>query len=628
MKKSVNIPKQLFRTAVFEPSAINEEERTVEMSIASDAPYERSFGFEILDHSPGAIDMARMESGAPLLFNHDRDAHIGRIISATTDGKALRIKAKFGNSQLAQEKWQDVKDGILCETSVGYCVNEMILEREASDGPDTYRVTSWLPYEGSLVTIPADSSVGVGRALESTEKREINVQFDNKPNSVIPVNHSTKTMDETPTIDIAAENKKALDAERLRVKKINDFASSIKVDGMKSKVADLARQAIENGADFDSFRTSVLDNWQGATRVETPSAEIGMSSKELKSYSLAKAIYARYQGKPLEGLEKEASDAQAKLLRKDPDGFFIPEDWSSRSLGDIHGMNIAQRDAMQRSLTAGNFTSAGALIGTDLLGGSLIELLRNKTVMLSLGVTSLGGLVGNVAIPRQSGGATAYWLAEGSSVTASDQQFQQLALTPKRLSAATGYDKQLLAQASVSVEAIVRNDIALVMALKKDLAMINGLGAAGEPQGILNQASVGTVTFGAAPTWAKVVSFETTLATANADQTGTPVWVTTPAVRGAWKTTAKIGSTFPIYLWDGDMVNGYKAYVTNQVPSDKVLFGVPSELIDATWAGIDVVVDPYSLSTSAQIRTVVNMWTDLALRHGPAWVVSTDAGNQ
>ena len=129
MNKTIEIPETLYRTATFDRSCIDEEKRTVEMSISTDAPYQRSFGAEILDHQPASINMERMMKGAPLLFNHDRNAHLGRIIEAKTDGKNLRVKAQFGKSALAQEKFEDVKAGILCETSVGYQVDDMEEEK-------------------------------------------------------------------------------------------------------------------------------------------------------------------------------------------------------------------------------------------------------------------------------------------------------------------------------------------------------------------------------------------------------------------------------------------------------------------------------------------------------------------
>ncbi len=667
MKKSIKIPEQLFRTAsvtlVKRDGAKDGDEEEMSMSISSDEPYQRydwmndEDYLEVLDHSPTSIDDARLKSGLPILFNHDRDQHLGRATAFVNDGKKITVSGiKWSESEFAQGKKKDALSGALPDTSVGYRILDEGECIGAKDGMPIYRF-KWQPYEGSLVTIPADISVGVARQraeggkdklIEISVRTKETVDTTKKKDTTA----TTDTMKLTPgvrkfleadnggnattgsgvtVVDEKAVAERTLKSDRERIKKINDFVGALKKPEWKNAAATQAVKSIESGEDFDTFRMNALNSFEGVTQA-VQTSELGMSGKELKRYSLAKAILSRCLTGNVSGFEKECSDAQAKLLGRTPDGFYLPEDWTNRSMAEMHGLDSAgisrQLGELQRTLTAGNFTSAGALIGTDLLGGSLIELLRNKTVMLSLGVTSLGGLVGNVAIPRQSGGATAYWLAEGATVTASDQTFQQLGLTPHRMVAQTAYDKQLLAQSSVGVEAIVRGDIALVKALKKDLAIINGSGASGEPLGIFNQASVGTVTLGttAGTAWAKMLSFETALGVANADQTGTPVFVTTPATRGNLKAVAKIGTTYPVFVMEGDMINGYKVYITNQVPSDKMLFGVPSEIIDATWAGIDVVVNPYSLDSSGQIRTTVMSYHDVTLRHGPAWQVSTDSG--
>jgi len=447
-------------------------------------------------------------------------------------------------------------------------------------------------------------------------------------------NGANATTGTASTVDLVKERNEAIDGFKARCKRINDYVAALKSEGWRKSAAAIAAKHIGGEADFDSFRTEALDSFEGVSRVdEGTTAEIGMGKKDLSKYSLARAIYLRGMGKALDGIEKEASDAQAKSLHRDADGFFIPEDWSNRSLQEIHGLSTSQ----VRALAAGNFASAGALIGTDLLAGSLVELLRNKAVVMSLGPTHLGGLVGNVAIPKQVGGATAYWLSEGGSVTASDQSFAQVGLTPHRLVAQTAFDKQLVAQASVSVEAIVRNDIALVMAIKKDLAALTGSGASGEPLGILNTTGVQTVTISGAVTWANILDYENKLATANADQTGTPVWLTNPAVRAKLKAAVKVSaSTFANFIWGdmtgGNTVNGYASYVTNQIGvagtgAYYLYYFVPSELIVADWAGIDVVVNPFSLDSTGQIRTTVTQWTDIAVRHPAAFVVSSAAAN-
>src|SRR3972149_2365821 len=152
-----------------------------------------------------------------------------------------------------------------------------------------------------------------------------------------------------------------------------------------------------------------------------------------------------------------------------------------------------------------------------------------------------------------------------------------------------------------------------VLAIEKDRAAINGLGNAGEPLGILNTAGILAATFGAAATWAKVVDFETQITNANADE-GLMAYLTTPATRGKWKGIVR--STYNTkFLWDDDgRVNGYRAEITKQVPSDKVIFGNWNDVIFAEWAGIDVVVDPYSLKKQGQVEVTITLWCDMGVR--------------
>jgi len=151
----------------------NEADRTAEIAFSSEEPYERWFGVEILDHDSKSVDMSRITNSAPLLLDHDRTNQIGVITSARIDeDKVGRATVKFSRSEKGEEIFRDVLDGIRTKISVGYQVKDMKLVSE-SDGLDTYRVTDWMPFEVSLVSIPADDSVGVGRSDEDEVDAEL-----------------------------------------------------------------------------------------------------------------------------------------------------------------------------------------------------------------------------------------------------------------------------------------------------------------------------------------------------------------------------------------------------------------------------------------------------------------------
>jgi HK97 family phage prohead protease len=159
--EALRMPGQFYRSAFFERSSIDAKQRTIRVSASSDTPYERSFGTEILSHKPEHVRLKRLRETGPFLYNHNRDQHLGRVIQAEVDGHRLNALIKFSTSKFAAEKFEDIESGILRETSVGYEVHKMV----KGDKEKSFIATDWEPYEISLVTVPADMSVGVGRGI-------------------------------------------------------------------------------------------------------------------------------------------------------------------------------------------------------------------------------------------------------------------------------------------------------------------------------------------------------------------------------------------------------------------------------------------------------------------------------
>jgi HK97 family phage major capsid protein len=369
------------------------------------------------------------------------------------------------------------------------------------------------------------------------------------------------------------------------------------------------------------------------------SPAIGMDQQEARSYSFLKAIRELAEikngGKGLTGLEREAHEAESKRSGRTSSGVLVPYDVLSRGIEhpgqhdvDPVARILARRSAMayaQRALTSGVFASGGAFV-PELFTGSFIELLRARQVVMAMGATALGGLSGDVAIPRLDGGATAYWLGEGTAVTGSTQTTGQLTLKPKRVGANTDMSVTFVRQTAFDGEAMVRDDLARVIAIAIDKAAFDGDGGNGEPLGIVNVDGIGAVTFGAAATWAKVVEFESTTET-NLAALGTLGYVTSPGSKGKWKTISKDTGSGQ-FLWDGGTVNGYRAEATTQVPSNRVFFGNWPDLIVASWDTLELVVDPFTRAINHEIRVVAHALVDVGLRHAKSMTVSSDAGNQ
>jgi hypothetical protein len=137
-----------------------EEEGVLYFTISSEAPYERWYGLETLSHSPEAIDLSRLNNGAMFFWNHHPDIYLGKILRAWIANSQIVIKVLFAlDDPEINQKYLHCKSGFLTKTSVGYQIQEMELV-ESTEDIDSYLVTKWQPYEGSLVTIPADDSVG------------------------------------------------------------------------------------------------------------------------------------------------------------------------------------------------------------------------------------------------------------------------------------------------------------------------------------------------------------------------------------------------------------------------------------------------------------------------------------
>jgi len=495
------------------------------------------------------------------------------------------------------------------------------------DGIPVYRF-KWAIHEASLVTIPADPSVGVGRSLEqfrslphSVIAIDLQKGIDEQPEKVQTQTTNKKTMaEDTQQIDVIKERNEAVAAERARVNGIRELSKHFREKGLGGRKIDTAICAddcIAQGKTPDEFQKAVVMGHFDEVRAVESNPNIGMNEKELGRYSIVRAMrLLSKRGGALDGLEKEANDAAEKVLGRQVDGagFLIPFD-------------VMRASPSQRALATNVFSAAGALVGTDLLAGSMIELLRNKMATMRMGARTLSGLVGNVQIPAQTGGATATWLAETATVSESNQTVGQVNLTPHRLSALTAFTNQLLAQSSVDVESFVREDLMKVLAIARDLAAIAGTGVSGQPLGILNTTGLSTsVTFANAQTmlYGDALTFENNVAINNAD-IGSLGYLTTPTVRKNAKAVAEIAAANSIPVWKDDRVNGFPAFATNQVPTaTSVIFGNWNDLILADWAVNEVIVDPYSLSPQGQVRIIMHQLVDNAIRHTKSFSVSTN----
>jgi len=197
--------------------------------------------------------------------------------------------------------------------------------------------------------------------------------------------------------------------------------------------------------------------------------------------------------------------------------------------------------------------------------------------------------------------------------------------SPHEVGASVDISRKALVQSSPSVEMLVMDDLAKVLALAIDAAGIQGTGTNGQPSGVVNDGDINTVTVTEnAPTWAQIIAFETAIASANAD-VATMKWLMPASVRGNLRGREKVSGQ-PQYMYaDDGTVAGYPVVISNQVSGDLALFGDWNQMALLEWLGLEIVVDEVSLARERLIRVTAFAEVDYIVRQGAAFAVASNA---
>lgn len=562
--------------------------RTVPIVLSTETPVNRGSYVEVLDHSPGSVDLSR--APLPLIESHDdKRLPIGTVEDLRIEGRALRGTARFGNSQRAREVFADVLDRIVTGVSIGY----ELLDNGTPAGDGRTLRFKFRPLEASAVAVAADINAGFFRSKDRT------------------MNHDHTSQDSGIEPQVLSRSQRrsaagAIEAERERAADIHAAAAAHNVP------AEMTARALAEGWEFQRFGREVLDMLarRGGTLTAGSNAmeSLGLSTREAQRYSVARLIRAVSSGRPADaGLEVEASEALKRQLGRQTRGYLVPP------------------EVLRRDLTVAGASTGAKLVGTDHLAGSFIDLLRNSSRVAELGAQRLSGLVGNVAIPKQTGASTAYWLAnEGAAITESNPTVDQILMAPKIVGALAEFSFKLLHQSAPGVDALLLNDLAEVVGTAIDAAAIAGDGTGGAPVGILNTAGVGAVA-GATLGYAGVLDMQAEVAEANALGAGC-AYLATPAVARLLMQRQRFGNT-DSPLWAGSLLDGqmagFRAASSNNVPAGTMIFGDWSQLIIGEWSTLELEINPYA-NFAAGITAVRALYAvDFAVRQAGAFSVAT-----
>lgn len=643
-----------YTTGIVRATEIDEDTREVDVSFSSEIPYERWWGVEILGHAEGEVDMSWIASGrAPVLADHDPSQQIGVVRSALVSrDRRGRSKWRFGKSARAEQELQDVKDGVRVNVSVGYEIRELELVKQEGEAK-TYRVTDWRPLEQSLVSIPADMAVGVGRMAEGS--------IDETPTPSKPVRKKEPIMETKPDNTAELDRIRA-EARTAAVKDEQDRVRGIMALATSHNLRELGEKAINDGTALENFRGLALDELhkRGSDKpLYQPAAKIGLSDKEARSFSVARYMRSLIDKESgLAPFEHECARAVRDAMdkagqRASNGGNFLPFEVLTQPLP---GMRVVDGNLMigdrvisaQRDLATSSTGAGGAMVATDLLYGDFITLLRNATMVRRMGARVLSGLVGNVNIPRQTGTTTPGWVAQAGAATESDATFAVVALSPKTAHAIQDVTRDLLLQGTPAVEGLIRADLIDAMAVQLDFVALHGTGASNQPTGLAATAGIGAVaggTDGLAPTWDHIVGLESAVANNNATM-GAMGYLTNTRVRGRLKRTQKFSGTNGQEVWmppmQGDdssvmgQLNGYRAGVSNNVRSDLVkgssgavcsgiFFGNWGDLLIGEWGTAEILPDPLTQAANRIVRMHVYQTIDIAVRRAQSFSAMLDA---
>lgn len=562
--------------------------RSVPVVISTDEPLDRGNYVEVLGHAPGDIDLSR--APLPLVECHDTSRlNIGVVENLTASNGKLRGVARFGTSQRGEEVFQDVLNGVVRSVSVGY----MLTDEGTKDNSGALRF-KWMPFEVSCVPAPADTNAGFFRNFQE------NFEMENNQS-----NQAAETMTRSQRI----AQKGSVVAERERVAEITAVGSQFEdFEGVRA-MADIA---VRDGVPFEAFRDAVMDKIATKSHKWQPMG-LGLNQKEVRSYSLSRAIEAQVSGDwSKAGYERELhQDLVRQVSHRQVQGLLVP-------LSDLAG-------AQRRDLLTSTAAWGGNLVATDHRGDLFVDALREKSAVLQLGAQFLNDLVGNVDIPTLTGDVTPGWmLTENATITESQPTFGQILLTPKSCAAYTDVSRRLVKQSSPEVEQLIISSMMAAVGYSIDQAAISGAGTGGVPKGILAWSGVGSVT-GTTLGWDAILEFESDVAEASVDLSSNGCgWLTVPAIRKLLKGRVKVAG-YPEYLWQSpdNRMNGYRAFASKACSAGTLIFGDWSELLVANFGPIEILVDPYSKIQSAMISVRAIADIDVAVRHAGAFSVAT-----
>ncbi|EBT1739185.1 phage major capsid protein [Salmonella enterica] len=632
------------------------DDRIVELAFSSEAPYSRIYTDqngdpvelkEILVHDKDAVDLDVLNDKASLLFNHEFDNHIGVVVpgSARIDedgvGRALVQFSKVG--QLANETFEKVKEGTMSKVSVGYTV----LEGHADFSKGVYFVTKWQPYEISIVSVPADSSVGVGRSLNTItdepanneENREVEVETEIKPEEEIRSEENKEqeelnneesnsgTGDRSDRSETVEEEKVTPEETRSEEENKNENSEELNTDTQESdderqnntetgeeekpvevekpfersqedtdeiraigKHLNISEDEIQRAIEdkeitVESFKQRALNNITESKTFAKGKNNMTDTIKTLENrFDLSVAMRSLAEGKALNGAEAEYSQEMAR--------------------------KAAQRGRAQRGNSVFVPTSALAPVaGTEIRNDSFVELLMKKSVLGSLGVNVLSGLTAPIAVPRMSEGALDAFgfVAENGVSQNSDVKFDNVPMSLHTFTGGVPVTRQAMLTMP-NIGALIAEHILKASRIKLEQAILSAGANANARDGIVKQLTDAGLVTETALTYKAFLAEIAKLTDAGVDEAAIKF-----AMRGALK--ADLASTLRdegvsgYIIGENDKLANRPVHSSGVLEAGQILVGDFSAITIGEWEGLEIDLDDTTFRSQGAI--VPRVWCDL-----------------
>lgn len=565
---------------------------SVRMTVSSEAPVlswirmgdQGMYAYEILDHSESSIDRSRCADGLIVQDTHHGD-QVGLIRAPMITDKKLGGLVEFCTGERACEIEADAAKGLRRNVSVGYMVDGASYRIEGElNGYPLVRAMRWTPYEASFVPVPADTAVGVGRSLEKpiADKPAERGHMDPKEMAEFFTRALAHGIDATEAQALLDAGKTRADLDSLIVERQDTQITELRT--VKAPVAGERKQLV----------------------TEVPKTDV--PANEMRQFSVNNVIRSILGDRVDIGREREISEQLAKERNKPATGIIIP-----------HAV------LAQRVLTVAGTSSA--TVQTTVMDNEFIDLVRSASILGELGVRFMPGIVGNIAYPKMTAGATGYWVAENGDITGSTPTLGQVPGTPHTCGALVDLSRLMINQSTPASEQFTRNEIIERVARTIQIAVFAGTGADGQPSAITTATGIANPTISSAgtPTYAEILAFVGTIMNNSSAGAGMK-WAMTGEVWAKLAATATNGAGSPLALDPNSRrLAGYGyAEPCSDLPANSLWFGDWSTVMIPIWGnGVDLIVDTSTLSKSGGTRLVGLQDVDICVRNGMALAYNT-----